>query len=206
MLYPHRRSPLAFVAALAIGACSDAPVAPSLASSGPALSMAAPHPSVAKFEVDYMTFTIDHHLGGVVMAQLCIERAVHEELRALCEESLASQSQQIEMLRAWLAEWYGIEYTGEIPTSAEQDIRRLAELSGEEFEDEFLTEFSKHHLGIIKESEKAVRRVYHDELRTMIAQPIITNQSRGVVRMQTWDCEWYDDCRQGLINQVRDHL
>ena len=43
-------------------------------------------------------------------------------------------------------------------------------------------------------------------LRTMIAQPIITNQSRQVVRMQTWDCQWYRDCRRGLINHVRDDV
>lgn len=193
---------------LLVAACSDAPSAPTAITPGEGLSLsqAAPQPSVAKFEIDYMQFTIDHHLAGVVMAELCIERAVHEDLRALCEESLANQTRQIELLRAWLLDWYGIAYPGEIPQSAEQDIRRLSELSGAEFEDEFLTEFSKHHLRIIKESEKAVQRVYHAELRAMIAQPIIMTQSRGVAMMQTWDCQWYGDCRQGLINQVREHL
>ena len=129
-------------------------------------------------------------------------RAIHEELRQLCRESIASQQRQIELFRTWLRDWYGINYVGEIPQSAAQDIRRLSQLYGAEFEDEFLTEFSKHHLRIIKESEKVVRRGYHEELRRE-AQMTITNQSRQVVQMQTWDCQWYDDCRRGLIKQAQ---
>ncbi|GLC28153.1 DUF305 domain-containing protein [Roseisolibacter agri] len=204
MLHHVRVATLA-AAVIGAAACADAPSAPSASlapGDAPSLSAAAPQPSVAKFEVDYMMMTIDHHLAGIVMAQMCIEKAVHEELRALCRESLASQQRQIALYRSWLQQWYGISYAGEIPQSAAQDIRRLSELSGAAFEDEFLTEFSKHHLRIIKESEKAVERVYHEELRRE-AQMTVTNQSRQVVQMQTWDCQWYDDCRQGLIEQVQ---
>ena len=191
-------------AALTLAACSDvtAPAATDLAAEPPSLSRPAPQPSVAKLEIDYMEFAIDHHLAGIVMAQLCVERAIHEELRQLCRESIASQQRQIELFRTWLRDWYGINYVGEIPQSAAQDIRRLSQLYGAEFEDEFLTEFSKHHLRIIKESEKVVRRGYHEELRRE-AQMTITNQSRQVVQMQTWDCQWYDDCRRGLIKQAQ---
>lgn len=195
---------VAMGAALTLAACADAtaPAATDLAAEPPSLSRPAPQPSVAKLEIDYMEFAIDHHLAGIVMAQLCVERAIHEELRQLCRESIASQQRQIELFRSWLRDWYGINYVGEMPQSAEQDIRRLSELYGAEFEDEFLTEFSKHHLRIIKESEKVVRRAYHEELRRE-AQMTITNQSRQVVQMQTWDCQWYDDCRRGLIKQAQ---
>lgn len=196
-------SALALAAAFGLGACSDAATEPATTpTGGPSLSAAAPQPSTAKFEVDYMEEVVDHHTAGLVMAQMCIDKAVHAELRALCQESLQSQSMQIRMLQQWLRDWYGISYTGEIQQSAAQDIRRLSALSGAEFENEFLTEFSKHHLQIIKLSEKAVRKVYHEELRTQIAERIIQSQSRQVVQMQTWDCQWYGDCRPGLINQV----
>ena len=201
------RSPWIIAAlAMALGACADSPVAPaslrsSLTPGQASFDRPAPQPSVAKYEVYYMELAIDHHLGGIVMAQLCVERAIHEELRALCEESIASQQRQIALYRTWLREWYGIDYTGEIPVSAEQDIRRLAELYGAGFENDFLTEFSKHHLRIIKESEKAVRTVYHEELRGE-ALLTITKQSQGVLKMQTWDCAWYGDCRQGLLTQA----
>lgn len=190
---------------LAAIACTDTPTstltAPALADAA-RTSRAAPQPSIARYEVYYMELTIDHHLAGLVEAQMCIDKAVHEELRAMCQMSLMSQQRQIALYREWLQAWYGISYTGEIDQSAQQDIRRLSALSGAAFEDEFLTEFSKHHLRIIKESEKAVERVYHDELRQE-AMMTVTGQSRQVAQMQTWDCQWYGDCRQGLLNQVR---
>jgi uncharacterized protein (DUF305 family) len=148
-----------------------------------------------------MELTIDHHLAGLAVAELCVERAIHSELTALCEQSIVSQQQQIEQLRAWLREWYGIDYTGEVEQSAQQDIRRLAELSGPAFEDEFLTDFSKHHLRIIDKSEKAARTVHHEQLR-QLAENIVGAQSQQVAMMQTWDCQWYGDCRPGLISQV----
>ena len=200
------RSPfiLAHLTAAGLAACSsDAPTAPRSAqtASAPSASKAAPQPSVAKYEVYYMELTIDHHLAGIVEAQLCVERAIHPALRAMCQQSITSQQQQIAQLRTWLREWYGIDYAGEIEQSALHDVRCLSALTGAAFEDEFLTDFSKHHVRIIKESEKAVRTVYHEPLRAL-AQTIITAQSQQVVTMQTWDCQWYGDCRQGLINQV----
>jgi uncharacterized protein (DUF305 family) len=210
MLHRARFATLATFAAVTLGAaaCADAPTTPAgtpALSDAPSLNRAAPQPSVAKLEIDYMQETIDHHLAGIMMAQMCIQKAVHEELRQLCRESLASQQRQIALYRTWLQEWYGISYTGEIPQSAEQDIERLSALSGAEFEDEFLEEFSKHHLMIIKQSEHVVRRAYHEELRRE-ARMTIVNQSRQVIMMQTWDCAWYGDCPQGLKEQAERFL
>jgi hypothetical protein len=212
----HRLRSLVVLTAVALvaGACSDAATAPTavdrVADDLPS-SQPAPQPSVAKLEIDYMMETIDHHLAGIVMATMCVERTpdplLHEdaELVALCEASIASQQRQIALYRDWLAEWYGIDYEGEIRQPAERDIERLSELYGEEFEDEFLTEFSMHHLQIIKQSEKVVRRAYHDPLRQEALMTIV-NQSRQVIQMQTWDCEWFGDCREGLKQQAERFL
>ena len=207
MSYRLRSVVLTSAVALGLAACADAPTTPSsaLEPGAPSLDRAAPQPSVAKLEIDYMQETIDHHLAGVVEATMCMQKAVHEELRQLCEQSLASQQRQIALYRTWLQQWYGVSYTGEITQSARRDIERLAALSGAEFEDEFLEEFSKHHLQIIKQSEHVVRRAYHDELRRE-ARMTIVSQSRQVIMMQTWDCAWYGDCREGLKQQAERFL
>lgn len=200
---------LATVVALAIGGCSDSATAPRTPNvpASPSFNRPAPQPSIAKLEIDYMMETIDHHLSGIEMDELCVERApnplLHEdaELVAMCREAIASQQRQIALYRQWLRTWYGIDYEGEIPQSAEQDIERLSELFGEEFEDEYLTEISMHHLMIVKQSEMVVRRAYHGELREEALMTIV-NQSRDVIQMQTWDCEWFGDCRQGLKQQA----
>jgi hypothetical protein len=118
-----------------------------------------------------MQETIVHHLAGIVIATLCVaqvsEPTLHEDpaLVALCQESIASQLRQIALDRIWLRDGYGLTDVGEIPTSAAQDIRRLSTLAGEDFEHEALTEFSKHHLQIIKQSVHVVGLAEHGELR-----------------------------------------
>lgn len=210
---------LVYTATLSLAACSaDRSTAPGPSaasglapSSAPAYSRPAPQPSIAKLEIDYMEETIDHHLAGIVMDGLCVERVpqplLHEDaqLVEMCQESIASQQRQIALYRQWLRDWYGIDYVGEIPQSAQRDIERLSALYGEEFENEFLTNISMHHLMIIKQSEQVVRRAYHDELRREALMTIV-NQSRSVIMLQTWDCAWFGDCRQGLKQQAERFL
>ena len=202
------------LAAVALAACSEPTTAPegiALTANDPAFATAAPQPAVARLEIDYMMETIDHHLAGIEMAELCVQRVpnptLHQDaaLVEMCEESIVEQQRQIDLYRTWLQDWYGITYVGEIPQSAEQDIERLSEMFGEEFENEFLTEMSMHHLMIIKRSEQVVRRAYHEELRSE-ARSTIVKQSRGVIQMQTWDCSWFGDCRTGLKQQAERFL
>lgn len=162
--------------------------------SQPGSSGPAPDKEVAKFEVRYMTFSIDHHTMGIRMAELCVNKAVHSELRDLCRRSIESQRREIDQLHTWLDQWYGFHYEPQMTKSDRRMLERLAALGGKEFEDRFLNEFSRHHLQIIRRSEKAVRRVYHEQLREL-ARNIVVQQSEDVAKMRRWDCEWYGDCR-----------
>ncbi|MDT0119030.1 DUF305 domain-containing protein [Kocuria sp. PD6] len=49
---------------------------------------------------------IDHHYMAVVMAQECVDKAVHPELAAMCEDIITVQNQEIEQMQTWLEEWY----------------------------------------------------------------------------------------------------
>lgn len=191
------RSPFfALVVALGLAACSDSATEPTAATApeAPLANRPAPQNSTAKYEIRYMEFTIDHHAMGVMMAQLCIQKAVHEELRQLCQTSLENQQRQIQQLQTWLRDWYGIAYEPELKPGDMRMMEKLAELSGAEFEIEFMETFSKHHERIIKESEKAVQRVFHEELRQLAAN-IIQSQSQQVAQMRSWLCIWYSVCR-----------
>ncbi len=197
------------VAAAALGflvtACADRPTAPlnpADATTMAATGRAAPMEDVAALEIGYMKFTIDHHTGGTVMAGLCIERAVNHELRALCQESLADQTREKQKLQRWLHQWYAMEYQGMIEPEAAVDIRRLSGLQGADFEKDFLDTFSKHHVMIVKRSKEVLNHLYHDELESEIARPIIVKQSDGVRKMQSWDCHWYDDCDNEWVRQL----
>jgi uncharacterized protein (DUF305 family) len=73
-------------------------------------SAPAPSQSTTNFEITFMTDMIDHHHMAVMMAEMCIEKAIHTELRSLCDSIRTAQQAEIEEMQAWLQEWYGITY------------------------------------------------------------------------------------------------
>ena len=69
---------------------TPAAIAPTAQNNGPIASAPPPENSAAKFEQDFMMDMIDHHEMAIQMAQICLEKAVHEELRATCENIIGS--------------------------------------------------------------------------------------------------------------------
>jgi uncharacterized protein (DUF305 family) len=61
-----------------------------------------------EFEVMFMKMMIRHHWTAIVKASTCVDRAGHDELVALCEDIIIAQSAEIEQMRTWLCEWYGL--------------------------------------------------------------------------------------------------
>ena len=62
----------------------------------------------SRYELRFMTEMIDHHAMAVEMGEMCLSRAVHPELLAMCQEIIAAQMQEIETMQAWLQDWYGV--------------------------------------------------------------------------------------------------
>lgn len=126
-----------------------------------------------------------------MMAELCAQKAVHEELRQHCEMAAATQQQEIERVQNLLLQLYGITY--EFSLEGEGRMNQLEPLSGAEFEIRFLEEFPRHHKTVIQRSEPLVRNAVHEEVR-QLATSIVTNQTQGAIQLVTWKCQWYDDC------------
>jgi uncharacterized protein (DUF305 family) len=150
-----------------------------------------------------MEFTIDHHAMGVMMAQMCLEKAVHEELQELCRVNLETQSAQLQQAQAWLQEWYGISYQPELAPGDMRMMDMLGELSGAAFEIEFMETFSRHRHQIVQRSQSIVKEAVHEPLRQMAAS-IIAMQTEDIRRMLTWLCQWYGIChpRFGLAPET----
>ena len=60
--------------------------------------------STGDADVDFAVGMIPHHAGAVAMAELVLEHGSDPELRALAETIISTQTAEIEMLEAWLAE------------------------------------------------------------------------------------------------------
>lgn len=170
---------LALAAAVATPALADDP---------------APAKSAARFEVKFMQDMIDHHMMAIMEAELCVEKAVHEELRQLCENIIATQSMEMMMMQEWLQEWYGISYEPMMTNGMMRQIEKLSKLEGAEFEVAFMEGMIRHHRMAVMEGEKCLDRAYHTELLEL-CQNIIDTQTQEIGTMQTWLCEWYGECK-----------
>ena len=206
----HRVTCVAAVAAL-LGACSNAggPTAPSaldvaggISTVGSAAgesptattaSTAAPSPTAANYEQKFMTGMIDHHQMAVEMAQVCLSKAVHDELRQMCESIIAAQSREIQQMQRWLRDWYAVSYSPQMDNRAERDIARLSAASGAEFEIMFMEMMIQHHRAAVEEGETCLTRAYHRQL-IRLCENIIATQSAEIAQMEEWLCQWYGRC------------
>ena len=208
----HFRIPLLILGTLIVNACSGSPTS-GLTPSSPtgldasadlthartlppaAVRSAAPAPTkpAAKFEVDFLTGMIDHHHMAVMMAMMCQEKAVHADLESLCDDIVTSQSQEIEMMQAWLQGWYGITYEPMMKPGDMKMMERMEALTGEQFEITFMEMMIRHHAGAIREAEKCLNKASHSELHSLCTS-IIETQSAEIAQMETWLCQWYGRC------------
>jgi uncharacterized protein (DUF305 family) len=61
------------------------------------------------FDQRFMTAMISHHEGAIEMAREAQEKAEHEEVRQLAQAIITAQEAEIEQMRVWLNEWYGVQ-------------------------------------------------------------------------------------------------
>ena len=57
------------------------------------------------FDLEFIRQMVPHHEGAVTMANDILTRDVHPELKNLAENIVKSQSNEIETMKAWQAEW-----------------------------------------------------------------------------------------------------
>jgi uncharacterized protein (DUF305 family) len=157
----------------------------SLVANGPA-----PTERQSRFEIRFMESMMDHHLGGVEMAHMCVEKALHPELRDLCQMMISDQSAEIQQMQSWLQSWYAVNY---IPKSSKAGMNHLERMSGAEFEVEFMMMMSKHHAGAIRDSADCLLNAFHQELRAL-CQQMISTQAREIAVLRTWLCQWHSRC------------
>ena len=57
-----------------------------------------------------MTEMIEHHEMAVTMSERHLKEAEHTELKQLCNNIVTSQRSEIDQMRQWLQDWYGIQH------------------------------------------------------------------------------------------------
>jgi len=160
-----------------------------------AASASAPAPSeeASRYEVQFMEGMIDHHAMAVRMADLCLQRAMHAELIELCTQIKSAQTAEIRRMQSWLEAWYDVTHKPSMSKSDREQMRRLSDLSGADFEIAFMRMMIEHHQMAIVEASDCLVNAYHRDLIGLCGS-IASAQAEEIVTMRSWLCEWYDVC------------
>lgn len=149
-----------------------------------AASEPAPRMRLTQIEVRLLRDFIDHHYFAIQISQVCLQKATRQQLKSICEEVITAQRQEIQTMRSWLINWYGIQYE---PTTNKMDaseVSRLGALNGSRFEIEFMKTLASHHWGAIIMGGEVIDRAYHHNFVDLAAD-IVTAQTSEIAQLQT---------------------
>ncbi|GGC13060.1 DUF305 domain-containing protein [Cellulomonas carbonis] len=145
-------------------------------------------------DTEFAQMMIIHHQGAIEMAELAVEQATTEEVRALGERIAAAQGPEIDLMSGWLDTWgeeqpEGAEMGGMGHEGMEMDgmdqttvMAELGSLSGAEFDRRFLELMIEHHKGAIVMA-KSERGDGENAEATRLAQKIIDDQTAEITEM-----------------------
>ncbi len=143
--------------------------------------------SKAPFDQRFLDQMIMHHQGAVMSAQMMIADSARPELRDLAERIIAGQQREIEQMRQWQQEWYGVTSAGAPGMMSggmmNRDQMRQMMGAGANFDHMFLQMMIPHHQAAISMAEQALNQAEHAEIKTL-AQGIITTQRAEIEAMQ----------------------
>lgn len=164
-------------------------------------------------EVRFLEGMIDHHQMALDMAKHCLPKATREDVKTLCQNVILAQTPEIETMRGWLLEWYGIEYAP-VPMTQLMDLLDMSASAGMEmghgshttnpatdmplmmgmmsgfdrvegvdYDIAWLEAMIDHHDDALHMSQRVLLYAEHDDLRAL-AQQIIDDQTAEIALME----------------------
>ena len=162
-------------------------------------------------DVKFMQDMIPHHNQAVQMAELVADRTNNQELRDVAGRIDASQIDEIEFMEGWLTDrgedvpeataHSAMHTTHDMAGMASpEDMARLAELEGTEFDRLFLTLMIAHHEGATKMVEELLDQPgsAYDPVLFQFVNDVTNDQSQEIERMNAMLASLSADARAGL--------
>lgn len=152
---------------------------------------------------------IPHHQGAIAMANLALEKAQRPEIKALAADIKRTQTAEIEQMRTWYKEWYGVDMpTTNTSTGSNSGNMMGGGMSGmmggainmngntqdlataSDFDKAFIEQMIPHHQMAVMMAGMVLAGGEKAKLRTL-AQSISTSQSAEIEKMSAWYKSWY---------------
>lgn len=133
---------------------------PTVADSGGETAPAAAGDTHNEADVAFAQGMIPHHQQAIEMANQVLERGDAPSVKDLAQRIKDAQSEEIDLMRGWLAEWGEEEVdhgaddpTVDMGTMPQEDMEALAQASGPDLDKMFLEMMIPHHEGAIAMAE-----------------------------------------------------
>lgn len=151
-------------------------------------------------DVTFAQGMIPHHKGAIEMSQLAPQRAESQQVKDLARQIEAAQGPEIDTLNGWLRDWGAQPPQGEMPgmdhggmpgmnhggmqgMMSPEEMHKLQEVKGVEFDRMFLTMMMKHHEGAVGMAQTELAQGQFPEAKRM-AEQIISSQQAEIRTMQ----------------------
>jgi uncharacterized protein (DUF305 family) len=137
----------------------------------------------------FVRMMIPHHTQALEMAALAGERAADPRIRAMADRIRASQTPEIQVMRAWLAarrlspDEAGHDHGTMRGMQPPEALARLAAARGADFDRLFVTMMSAHHRGAV-EMATTVLRSGQDLTIEELASSVAAEQAVEIDRMR----------------------
>lgn len=185
----------AVAAALAAGCAggSDGTDTANNASSQPSTSAPAEQATHNQADVTFVQGMIPHHEGAIEMADLTEGRTDNPDILDLAERIKQAQGPEIDQLNGWLDAWGvnndmpGMDHGDmghEMPGMGAEDMKKLEQANGAEFDRLFLELMIEHHQGAVDMSETVLDEGSNPEVKEL-AQQIIDAQEAEINEMRS---------------------
>ncbi|MEJ7830773.1 MAG: DUF305 domain-containing protein, partial [Segetibacter sp.] len=141
------------------------------------------------FDVDFANMMIEHHQGGIDMAQLEASQGNDEKMKAKAQEILTRQQQEQQQLKDFVQNYKksGMKHgEGEMQKSMSKMMEKMKsmQMSGNVDKD-FATMMSSHHEDGISMSKMELKNGMSDKLKQM-SQKSIDHQQKDIKEFQAW--------------------
>ncbi|WP_013323862.1 DUF305 domain-containing protein [Gloeothece verrucosa] len=148
----------------------------------------------------FIQMMIPHHQGAIDMANLALKQSQHPQIKQLAEAIKKTQNQEIEQLKTWYKQWYGVELPNDSNSQTSANSSGCGMMSmmstnlqalknASDFDKVFIEEMIPHHQNAVMMSAMVLNSP-HPELRNL-ALNIINTQSAEIEEMNQWLNSWY---------------
>ena len=135
---------------------------------------------------------VPHHKDAIMMADMAVSRAQHQEIKTLANDIKRSQSAEIEQMKSWYQDWFGVKVPEEM-MGDDTDMMSLKNASN--FDQAFIEEMTSHHQMAVMMGNMLLSSTNRPEMKKL-AEDIISAQTKEINEMRQWAKEWGYTSRQ----------